>query len=172
MRRNDRPSWSQVEADNWFNTVSCFNGDRLYSLTLWDSCFERYISLVGLNNTLCLNYTFHFKAHTMNFLQGQKQTSCLLYNRRGKWIKPLFFPFTRTISLVFFVCLFSMCFIFSSVKHWKGCSFVSSKTIKILMGEIFWKIKNKIASIQSDRLCGLACSMCSIRAVNFLWGVK
>lgn len=108
MQRNDIPSWSQVEADNWFNTVSCFNWDRLYSLTLRDSYFERYISLVGLNNTLCLNYTFHFKAHTMNFLQGQKQTSCLLYNRREKWINN---PCSSHSIEQFLWCFLFVCFL-------------------------------------------------------------
>ena len=52
--------------------------DCLCSLTSRDSYFERCSSFVGLKRTLCLNYSWHFKAHTKSLLWGQKQTTCLL----------------------------------------------------------------------------------------------
>ena len=52
--------------------------DCLCSLTSRDSYFERCSPFVRLKRTLCLNYTWHFKAHTKSLLWGQKQTTCLL----------------------------------------------------------------------------------------------
>lgn len=80
--------------------------------------------------------------------------------------QPLFFSFNGAISLMF-VCLLFYIF-FSFEEHWMNHSLIFSRTIKVSMGGLFWKIKNKIASVQSNILCALGCSMRSFRAVNFL----